>query len=274
MNWAVAGLVYAVAYAALVAALADREWARLVAGNIGLLLPPIAPARRAHSAPPGLARASGRVLGRHRRVGGVVVRRPDRLGVRRAVPLDAAAMVQVAHHPAAVRIGAAAHRAGGLAASRRGGGNRDYRRARHRRARFPHRLPLLVADHRAGHGDPAQSSLALRMLAIVGPLVRLAAVVGLLLAAVAAGNSAWAAVYLRLALGLGLAFVVLVVLRLRPSGATTAPARSTDVGWMLPFFFAAWAAATSPASPPPVRTAARGRRVTRRRYCCSPRCSP
>ena len=29
-----------------------------------------------------------------------------------------------------------------------------------------------------------------------------------------------------------------------------------DVGWMLPFFFAAWAAATSPASPPPVRTAA------------------
>ena len=50
------------------------------------------------------------------------------------------------------------------------------------------------------------------MLAIVGPIVRLSAAVGLLLAAVAAGNSAWAAVYQRLALGLGLAFVVLVVL--------------------------------------------------------------
>ena len=43
MNWAVAGLVYAGAYAALVAALADRESARLVVGNIGLLLPPLAP---------------------------------------------------------------------------------------------------------------------------------------------------------------------------------------------------------------------------------------
>ena len=42
MNWAVAGLVYAGAYAALVAALADRESARLVVGNIGLLLPPFA----------------------------------------------------------------------------------------------------------------------------------------------------------------------------------------------------------------------------------------
>jgi hypothetical protein len=43
MNWAVAGLVYAAAYAALVTALGDREPARLIAGNIGLLLPPLAP---------------------------------------------------------------------------------------------------------------------------------------------------------------------------------------------------------------------------------------
>ena len=40
MNWAVAGVVYAVAYAALVSALPDP--ARLVAGNVGLLLPPLA----------------------------------------------------------------------------------------------------------------------------------------------------------------------------------------------------------------------------------------
>src|SRR5215204_1816297 len=42
MNWAVAGLVYAAVYAGLVSALSDREWARLVVGNIGLLLPPLA----------------------------------------------------------------------------------------------------------------------------------------------------------------------------------------------------------------------------------------
>ena len=42
MNWAVAGLVYAVVYAGLVSALSEREWARLVVGNIGLLLPPLA----------------------------------------------------------------------------------------------------------------------------------------------------------------------------------------------------------------------------------------
>jgi len=39
MNWAIAGVVYAVAYAAIVTVLPDP--ARLVAGNIGLLLSPL-----------------------------------------------------------------------------------------------------------------------------------------------------------------------------------------------------------------------------------------
>ncbi len=64
-------------------------------------------------------------------------------------------MVQVAHHPAAVRVGAAADRAGCLAASRQRRGNLDHRRARHHRPRLPHRLPVLVADHRAGNGAGA-----------------------------------------------------------------------------------------------------------------------
>ena len=42
MNWAIAGVVYAVAYVALTIALADAGWTRTLAGNIGLLLPPFA----------------------------------------------------------------------------------------------------------------------------------------------------------------------------------------------------------------------------------------
>src|SRR5580700_9476101 len=42
MNWAIAGLVYSGVYAALTIGLADVETARVVAGNTALLLPPLA----------------------------------------------------------------------------------------------------------------------------------------------------------------------------------------------------------------------------------------
>jgi len=43
MNWAIAGLVYAGVYAALMTGLSGHDGARLLAGNIALLLPPLAP---------------------------------------------------------------------------------------------------------------------------------------------------------------------------------------------------------------------------------------
>src|SRR5262249_18653964 len=43
MNWAVIGLVYAAAYAALMTSLADQPQLRVVLGNVGLRLPPLAP---------------------------------------------------------------------------------------------------------------------------------------------------------------------------------------------------------------------------------------
>src|SRR5437773_1749251 len=61
---------------------------------------------------------------------------------------------------------------------------------------------------------PSRSGLALRILATVGPLVRLAALSGLLAAAWAARGRPWAAVYQRMALGMGVAFAVLVGLSL------------------------------------------------------------
>src|SRR3989442_11330269 len=43
MNWALAGLVYACAYVAIILALGEREYARLLVGTVALLIPPIAP---------------------------------------------------------------------------------------------------------------------------------------------------------------------------------------------------------------------------------------
>src|SRR5471032_1577188 len=43
MIWAIAGLVYAGVYVALVSALADYPHVRVIVGDIALLLPPIAP---------------------------------------------------------------------------------------------------------------------------------------------------------------------------------------------------------------------------------------
>ena len=117
--------------------------------------------------------------------------------------------------------------------------------------------------------DPAHSPLALRMLAIIGPLVRLSAVAGLLLAAAAAGKGAWATVYQRLALGMGLAFVILVAMSFASLRGDYRTGSVTDAGWMLPFFFAAWAAATAPASPPLARTPAAWSTGHSSRFCSS-----
>src|SRR4029077_2720503 len=58
--------------------------------------------------------------------------------------------------------------------------------------------------------NPTQTTIALRSLAIIGPLVRLAAATGLVLAARSAGAGGWATAYYRMASGMGLAFVILI----------------------------------------------------------------
>ena len=105
-------------------------------------------ARRARSAPRYVAGASGGVLGSHRRVGGALVPRPDWLGGRR-VSARRRCRGSSGTSPAAVRVGAAADRAGRVAASRGRGREADDRRPRYHGARLSHRLPLLVPDHRA-----------------------------------------------------------------------------------------------------------------------------
>jgi PAS domain S-box-containing protein len=254
MNWAVAGLVYAGAYAALVAALADQESARLIIGNTALLLPPLAPLVV-------LVRRRGEWRGREAVFWGAIGAWAalwfiGRIGWASDELFRSTPLPWFKWHIVPQLCGSALPLIALVA--------------------WPHRaaaaetaitvvLDIAVLVFLTGFlywsliiapgTDPAQSSLALRTLAIIGPLVRLSSVVGLLLAAVAAGKSAWAAVYQRLALGLALAFVVLVVLSFATVRGDYRTGSVTDVGWMLPFFFAAWAAATSPASPPPLRKA-------------------
>jgi len=249
------GLLYAGVYAAIVVALADREAARLTIGNIGLLLPPLAPLVV-------LVRRRGEWRGRQAVFWGAIGAwaalwffgrifwASDELFRSTPLPwfkwhilpqlcgsaLPLIALVAWPHRAAAAEtaitvvldVAVLVFLTGFLYWS------------------------LIIAPGT----DPSQSSFALRMLAIIGPLVRLSAVIALLLAAVAAGKGPWATVYQRLALGLGLAFVVLVVLSLATVRGDYRTGSVTDVGWILPFFFAAWAAATSPASPPPPRIAA------------------
>src|SRR5438067_1751960 len=81
----------------------------------------------------------------------------------------------------------------------------------------------------------------------------LAAMIGLLCASISAGKSAWAPVYRGMAAGMALAFAALIVLSWATVRGDYQTGSPSDIGWMLPFFFAAWAASAAPATPPAVR---------------------
>jgi PAS domain S-box-containing protein len=252
MNWGIAGLVYAAACAALMTQLANQETATLVAGNIALLLPPLAPLyviaarRRAWRGRAAVfwgaiaAWAALWFLGQVGWAADEILREMPapwfkwhivRQLCGSALPLIA--LVAWPHRPApedsAVTVGidvtALVFLTGFLYWS------------------------LIIAPA----NDPAQTSVGLQSLAIIGPIVRLASVAGLLLAAKSAGRSPWAGVYRRLALGMGLAFVILVGLSVMTVPGSYGTGSPSDIGWMIPFFFAAWAASMAPASPAQAR---------------------
>jgi PAS domain S-box-containing protein len=248
MNWAIAGLVYAAVYAALVTGLADRADARLLIGNIALLLPPLAPLyvwavrRRAWR-------------GRQAVFWGTIAAWAILWLVGQAAwasdELLHASLLPWFKWPIIIQLCASALPLIALVA-------------------LPHRgveaetattVALDIAALMCLTGflywsliiapgiDPAHNRLALQSLALIGPLVRLVAVAGLLWAAASAGKNAWAIVYQRLAFGLAGAFVVLIFMSLAAVRGDYETGSPFDIGWMVPFFFAAWAAATSPSSP-------------------------
>src|SRR5262245_4067542 len=247
MNWAPVGLVYAGVYAALVVALGEREHARLIVGNIGLLIPPIVPlavmlGRRGHwhgrQAVFWAAIAVWPALWLLGQIGWFVDE------VMRATPLP-----WFKWHIVLQLCGSALPLIALVSWPHRG--------ARGESA-VTSALDIAVLVFLAGFlywsliiapgTDPHHSAAALHALAVIGPSVRFAALTGLLMAMWRAEGSEWATVYQRLALGMVGAFVVLVGLSFATMQGTYQTGSPTDVGWMLPFWFAAWAMATAPAS--------------------------
>src|SRR5579871_3420766 len=247
MNWAVIGLVYAAGYAAAIAALDGQPHARLILGNVALLVPPtVLPVvvwRRRHD---WLGRqsvffaalASWATLWLVGQIAWFITE----VGRGEAQPwfhwyivlqlcgsaLPLIAMVAWPHRgarldtavTAAIDIAVLLFLTGFLYWS------------------------LIIAPGM----DAANAPLAFHSMAYIGPTVRLLCVAGLVAAIVDAGPSAWAGVYRRLAAGMLLAFVVLVVLSIATLRGEYQTGSMSDVGWMIPFFFAAWAAASAPAS--------------------------
>jgi len=252
MNWAIAGLVYAGVYAALMTGLSGHDGARLLAGNIALLLPPLAPlyvlitrrrAWRGRQAVFWGAIAAGAAVWW---VGQLFWSVDELL---RSVPLPWMQWHMV------LKLGGSALPVIALVA-------------------WPHRpaeaestitvtLDITVLAFLtsflywclivAPGINSEQSLLALRTLAVAALIVRLAGAGALLWAAKAAGKNAWADVYRRLAFGMVLAAAALVALLVLAARGTYQTGSPTDISWMLPFWFTAWAAATSPASPAEAR---------------------
>ncbi len=247
MIWAVVGIVYAATYAAAIAALANQPHVRLLVGNVALLLPPLAPLfvvvhRRRDWV--------GRECVFFRAIAawailwlvGQIAWALTEVGSGQPLPwfrwfillqLSGSAMPLIAitawpHRgaraetavTAAIDIAVLVFLAGFLYWS------------------------LIVAPGT----EPAHAAFALRLLSYIGPSVRAACAAGLLAAAFAAGKSPWAAVYRRIAAGMALAFALLTVLSFATLQGTYQTGSIADAGWMLPFFFAAWAAAAAPAS--------------------------
>ncbi len=256
-TWVIAGLSYSAAYVAIVVALDSHTTARLVAGNIGLLLPPLVTLAV-------IVHRRNDWAGRERVFWGAMAAWAGLWFVGqsawaidevfRSLPLPWFKWYLV------LQLSASALPIIALVAWPHRGVQSD--------SAVTAALDILVLTCLAAFlywslviapgMVPRGSTLALRTLATVGPLIRLAATLGLLWAARAAGAGAWAAAYQRLAIGMGLAFAVLVVVSFVAVQGNYQTGSPGDVGWILPFWFAASAAVMVPASQPEPRRAIAG----------------
>jgi len=247
LNWAVIGLLYTGAYAALMTALAAQPATRLVVGNIALLLPPLAPIAVCIS-------RRGAWRGRQAVFWSAIfawatVWLAGQL-VWASDELLRATLLPWFQWPIILQLCASALPLIALVAW-------PHKRAPDETA-VTVALDIAVLAFLTGFlywcliiapgTNPEHAPLALRTLATIGPLVRLAAVTGLLAAAYSARGTAWAPVYYRLAIGFGIAFAILIAMSLSAVRGDYQTGSPADVGWMLPFFFAAWATATAPGS--------------------------
>src|SRR5258708_1261361 len=211
MMWAIAGIAYALLYCVVVVALGEPAHARLLVGNPPLLIPPLAPLFV-------IVGRRGDWRGRQAVFWGAVAAWPalwliGQLGwasdeVLRSLPLPWFKWHIILQLSGSVlpfiALVAWPHR-----------GVRDD-------TAMTAAIDVTVIGFLTGFLywsliiapgiDPSHLPAGLRILTIVGPLVRLVSVVGLVAAAIAADSRAWSAVYQRLAAGMFLAFAALIVL--------------------------------------------------------------
>jgi PAS domain S-box-containing protein len=247
MNWAIAGLVYAGVYAAVVWLLDDHHRARLLVGNLALIVPPLAPLGV-------IARRRGQFRGRQAVFWAAIAAWAllwvvGQIGWATDDLLRARAAPWFTWHIVPQLCGSALPLIALVAWPHRGVRTETARTAAIDIAVLVFLTGFLYWSLIVAPGmEPSQTPIALRSLAVVVPLVRLIAAIGLLWAASAAGSSPWAIVYRRIAFGMVLAFVVLIGLSLTTLRGAYRTGSPADVGWMLPFWFAAWAATDAPAS--------------------------
>jgi PAS domain S-box-containing protein len=255
MMWALFGLAYAGVYAALMMAFAGAPQVRLVIGDIALLVPPLAPLWV-------ILRSRRRWTGRQAVFWGAIALWAALWligevgwGVEETI---LRAPLPWFHWHRVLRMTASAVPLIALVAwphGRRASADTWATAA----------LDIVVLVFLGGFlcwslvigpgAEPGHGGAALRILALIGPLLRVAAILGLGWAAFRAGKGAWADVYRRLALGMVLALGALISLSILAVHGQYQTGSPSDIGWMLPFWFAAWAAATSPASPIESRSA-------------------
>lgn len=247
MNLALVGLVYAALYAAAITALGSQPHARLILGNIALLLPPLAP------------------------MAVILRRRADWKGRQRVFFTALAAWAvlwlvgQVGWFVAEVLqgqpqpwfhwyillqlSGSALPLIAIVAWPHKGTRDETVPTARIDMAVLVFLVTFLYWSLIIAPGtDQANFRFALHALAYLGPMVRAACVAALIIASISAGKGPWAGVYQRIAAGMLLAVALLTILSILTLNGSYQTGSFADIGWMLPFFFAAWAVADAPAS--------------------------
>src|SRR5262245_16203959 len=247
MNWGVAGIAYAAAYIAIVVALGDHEQARLIVGALGLFIPPFAPiivmlSRR------------GDWRGRQTVFWAAIVAWPvlwliGQAGWSYDELVNAIPLPWFRWHIILQLCGSALPLIALVAWPHRGTRSETAVTAA---------LDIVVLVLLTGFlywcliiapgMDPPHASTALQALAVIGPSVRFAALTGLLFAMWKAEGTPWAVVYQRMAIGMIAAFVVLIGLSMATVSGSYRTGSPSDIGWMLPFWFTAWAMATAPPS--------------------------
>ena len=245
MTWVVWGVVYSTVYAVVAVALAAHPVARLWAGNLGLLVSPLVPIVV--------------ILRRRRDWGGRQLAFWDAIGVGAVLWL--VGQVAWANHELLLdrhlpwldwdivpQLSGSLMPLFALIAWPHAGQRRESAATAVLDIYgFVFLSAFLIWSLVVAPGlTPGVPNFSVHLLAILGPTCRAVVIVGLLFAVRSTDHAGWRQAYGRLAAGATTSFVFLSILSPSVIGGTYQTGSPLDVGWILPFWFYAWAAADAP----------------------------